>query len=140
MIYLKSEEYAGNKIWFTKSAGSVQAKTSIDGIWYSTIEESKKEAFHQIKILIVDILKKGNFQKHKNRVCNNTWNKFCGKVREDRYERINDDYWGRKTYKNIKTKQIIKDVDGVLHSCSLEGEPDSPLKYQELVRDKIIKR
>jgi len=41
---------------------------------------------------------------------------------------LGKDYWGRNTYKNIKTGKIYKDVDGKLFSVTSEGEPLVSLK------------
>lgn len=77
MKQLKSESYAGHKIWFEESSGSVNARVSIDGIWYGQYGPTKREAFHKMKILIVDILKKGNFQKHRSHVASKSWDRYC---------------------------------------------------------------
>jgi hypothetical protein len=41
---------------------------------------------------------------------------------------IGEDFWGRKTYKNIDNERIYKDVDGRLHTTTAEGEPDCSLR------------
>ncbi len=38
------------------------------------------------------------------------------------------DYWGRKVYFDKKTKKIYKDVEGILHTTTKEGEPLSPIR------------
>ena len=40
------------------------------------------------------------------------------------YDGLDD--WGRKTYITVDGK-ILKDVDGVLHTTTAQGEPDSPI-------------
>lgn len=49
-------------------------------------------------------------------------------VKEIRVKFIGEDDWGRKVYKNLETKRIYKDVDGVLHTSTEYGEPDCPLR------------
>lgn len=41
---------------------------------------------------------------------------------------IGADYWGRKVYKNVRTKKLYKDVDGKLYTSTEFGEPDCPLR------------
>lgn len=82
MVGLISEEYAGHKIWFNKTVSGVEAKVSINGIWYMTIEGTKRESFHKMKILIVDVLKKGNFQKHKSNVLSSSFNDYADKYNQ----------------------------------------------------------
>jgi hypothetical protein len=43
-------------------------------------------------------------------------------------EYIGEDDWGRKCYKNIETGSIYKDVDGVLHTSTVDGEPCCSLR------------
>jgi hypothetical protein len=52
---LKSEEYAGQRIYFHQAVNNVEAKTNIEGLWYMTIDETKREAFHKMKILISNV-------------------------------------------------------------------------------------
>jgi hypothetical protein len=46
-----------------------------------------------------------------------------------RIKYIGEDDWGRRTYRNVDTGMIYKDVDGVLHTSTKSiGEPDCPLR------------
>jgi hypothetical protein len=45
--------------------------------------------------------------------------------------RLKDDIWGRKVFKNPKTNSILKDVDGLLHTTSKDGEPMFILSKQK---------
>lgn len=49
---------------------------------------------------------------------------------------IGVDDWGRKTFINVENhSRIYKDVDGVMHTTSKDGEPDSPIlnKIKEVI-------
>ncbi len=47
--YLKSEEYRGHKIWFYQHPHYVEAKVSLNGMWYSLQADTKEEADKQRK-------------------------------------------------------------------------------------------
>ena len=53
-MILKSEEYAGHKIWFEKLYPShlVIAKVSLNGTWETVEGDTKKEAFHKMKLYL----------------------------------------------------------------------------------------
>ena len=45
------------------------------------------------------------------------------KINKTKFKPAGTDRWGRKVFQNPTTKQIFKDVDGVLHIVTAEGEP-----------------
>lgn len=42
-----------------------------------------------------------------------------------------EDYWGRHLYRNLYNGKQYVEVDGVIHTMTRSGEPDSPLKYKK---------
>ena len=40
-----------------------------------------------------------------------------------------EDDWGRKQYRDVDTKRIYLEVNGVLHSSTDYGEPDCPISF-----------
>lgn len=42
--------------------------------------------------------------------------------------KIDDDDWGRKRFVDVEAKRVLAVVDGFLHTVSLCGEPDCPLR------------
>jgi len=49
---------------------------------------------------------------------------------DERLTYVGKDNWGRKIYKDNKTGRLFKDVDGVLHTFTKEGEPDTPVNKE----------
>lgn len=51
-----------------------------------------------------------------------------GKLKILKVKYIGEDDWGRRTYQNVENhSRIYKDVDGIMHTTSKDGEPDSPI-------------
>jgi hypothetical protein len=40
---------------------------------------------------------------------------------------IGEDEWSRRTFRDVQTGRLIKEVDGLPHSVTEEGEPIEPL-------------
>lgn len=56
-MILKTEEYAGEKIFFKKNQDYIEAKVNIDGLWYIQTGMTKNESFNKIKKVILSVQK-----------------------------------------------------------------------------------